>query len=184
MADDFNKNMQIIMGKSAQRDVELSADDKKNLSTAYQKLFANLTYNHWLRGGTLGKAWYNTLTQMKQFIQSMGTSGPAAMYLRQMFASHSAEWAKVMMTNPNRETVLDVDEKTKSEWNRRTATDLTGARESILAMVNKYKAAEKSARASDNNTTKSPDMFNAAAQKIRMLMILRMQQKRNNGMAA
>ena len=111
MADDFNKNMQIIMGKSAQRDVELSADDKKNLSTAYQKLFANLTYNHWLRGGTLGKAWYNTLTQMKQFIQSMGTSGPAAMYLRQMFASHSAEWAKVMMTNPNRETVLDVDEK-------------------------------------------------------------------------
>lgn len=182
MADEFDKNIQMIMGKSVNQAPQLSADDKKSIAVAYQKLFANLTYNNWLRGGTLGNAWYKTLSQMKQFIQSNGTASPAAMYMRQIFASHSAEWSKVMMTNPNRESVLDVDEKTRAKWNARTAQEMTAARESMMAMVKKYQAAEKDA--SSKNKTATQDAFRAAAQKMQMLMILQMRQKQNGGMAA
>ena len=168
MADEFDKNIQMIMGKSVGQAPQLSADDKKSIAVAYQKLFANLTYNNWLRGGTLGNAWYKTLSQMK--------------HMRQIFASHSAEWSKVMMTNPNRESVLDVDEKTHAKWNARTAQEMTAARESMMTMVKKYQAVEKDASSKNKNATQ--DAFRAAAQKMQMLMILQMCQKQNGGMAA
>ena len=87
-----------------------------------------------------------------------------------------------MMTNPNRESVLDVDEKTRAKWNARTAQEMNAARESMMAMVKKYQAAEKDA--SSKNKTATQDAFRAAAQKMQMLMILQMRQKQNGGMAA
>ena len=84
--------------------------------------------------------------------------------------------------SPNRESVLDVDEKTRAKWNARTAQEMTAARESMMTMVKKYQAVEKDASSKNKNATQ--DAFRAAAQKMQMLMILQMRQKQNGGMAA
>lgn len=117
MNDDFNKYMQIIAGANINKspDGQLTDTDKKNLGDAYFQLFYNLAATNWIRGGTLGTAWYHAISQIKQFVASKNAANPVALYLRQIFAAHKARWAQLMMTSPHRDDTVDApSEKNKN----------------------------------------------------------------------
>ena len=81
MEDKFNQYMKIIAGESIQKKQEkvLSEEDKKKISSAYFQLFYNISFANWLKGASLGQAWYKAIEQIKSFISSKTHENPATM---------------------------------------------------------------------------------------------------------
>lgn len=183
MNDDFDKNMQIISGADVQKRnaVQLSAADKKKISDAYFKMFFNLTFTNWLRGGNLGTAWYKALSQIKQFVGTKNPSNPAAMYLRQIYAAHNARWAQVMMTNPHRDDVITATADIKQKWNTRATQNTAAALQVLNSTITAYALQQQNNK---STTVPQSDAIKIAAQKMQMMILMQMRQNQNGGMAA
>ena len=140
MTDEFDKNIAIISGAGVAQDSHKSISniDKKKLADAYFKLFYNLTYTNWLRGGNLGRAWYTALAQTKQFIMARDERNSASLYLKQIFSAHSVRWGRVMMTNQHREDVINADDTKKQQWRERAAKNTTFALDTLKNIVAQY----------------------------------------------
>lgn len=181
MNDAFKTNMQIIAGEEPQKTQgkQLSDADKKKISEQYFKLFFNLTYTNWLRGKTLGESWYTALQQIEQFVNSKNAKNPAALYMRQVFAAHKAKWSQVMMTNKHREDVLQATPEQKQKWNQLAAQNVTTAINSLNGALKTYELPEQKAE----KAQAQQDSVKLAAQKMQMLIMLRMKQNQR-GMAA
>ena len=179
MMDDFDKNMQVIAGADSQQnqELQLSDADKKKLSEQYFKLFLNLTYTNWLRGKTLGQAWYTALSQLEQFIKNKKSHNPASLYLRQIFAAHKTKWAQVMMTNKHRDEVLDIKPELKQKWAQRAAQNTTSALNALNEIEKSYTKPQESDKKHTNNELK------IAADKMQLMIMLQMK-KNQKGMAA
>ena len=178
MNDAFEKNMQIIAGANLQNEQEkqLSAADKKKLSDNYFKLFFNLSYTNWLRGRSLGEAWYIAIKQMQQFIENKNGNNQASLYLRQIFASHKAKWSQVMMTSQHRDDILELTPEQKQNWNQRVAQNTTSALNILNDIIKTY-----SKPSSDNNKqaqTQQSDL-KMAVQKMQTLIMLQLKNKQN-----
>lgn len=171
MNDDFNKYMQMIAGANLQKSTEkqLAESDRQRISQAYFDLFYNLTATTWLRGGSLGHAWYTAMAQMKSFVSARDAQNPAAMYMRQLVAAHNARWGQLMMTSPHRDDVIDVSPQLRQEWSQRVAKKSTAA----LAILNQILAAYKQA-------APAPDHKNAMPQ-AQALRLAQLYQRRNSG---
>ncbi len=182
MSDAFETNMRIIAGENLQptQEKQLSDADKKKISESYFQLFFNLTYTNWLRGKSLGEAWYASLQQIKQFVESKKGNNNAALYLRQIFASHKAKWAQVIMTSKHRDDVLQATPEQKQKWAQRAAQNTTAALNALGDIIKTY-----SQPTQDNKKTQNaqPIDFKVAAQKMQMLIMLKAR-NREKGAAA
>lgn len=169
MTDNFETNMRLVAGENLHptQEKQLSDVDKKKISESYFQLFFNLTYTNWLRGKTLGEAWYVSLQQIKQFVESKKGNNPAALYLRQIFASHKAKWSQVMMTSNHRDDVLQPTPEQKQNWSQRTAQNTTAALNALADIIKTYSQQEQ-----DNNKIQTTD-FKSAAQKMQLLIMLK-----------
>lgn len=182
MIDAFDKNMMIIAGENPKstQEKQLNATDKKKISDEYFKLFFNLTYSNWLRGGNLGAAWYSAIEQIKQFVTAKNANNPASMYMRQIFVAHNARWAQVMMTNRHRNDVIDAPATQKQSWRERAAKNTTAALKALNDTVAAY---TPRAQAKANATNAQPaqvDALRSAAQKMQMLIMTQMRQRHVN----
>ena len=175
MNNDFNQYMQIIAGATVQKSSEkqLTNTDKKKIADAYFELFYNLTAVNWLRGGNLGRAWYNTMAQMKQFVESKNANNPANLYMRQIFAAHNTRWSQIMMTNPHRNDTIDAPTEKKQEWMKRVSPKVSG----MLKVLNETIAAY--------NEKNPQEAYINAAKRMQMMILMRMREHvRENGRGA
>lgn len=141
MNKDLQKQMDILMAKNIQnKSPELTADEKQELSQAYFDLFFGLAGANWARGEkALGAAWYEALSQIKAMIAAKDKSNPAAMYLNQVFAAHNARWAEILMTNPNKDKILELQPDAKQQWSTERAKQIGIAMSVINGLIIKYK---------------------------------------------
>lgn len=181
MNNAFEKNMRIIAGEEPQKmqGKQLSDADKKKISEEYFKLFFNLTYINWLRGKTLGESWYLALQQIEQFVNSKNAKKPAALYMRQVFAAHKAKWSQIMMTNKHREDILQTTPEQKQKWNQQTAQNVSASMNYLNAALKTYELPEQKAE----KAQAQQNSMKLAAQKMQMLIMLRMKQNQR-GMVA
>lgn len=169
----FNQAMQMVAGQNPQKkqEKELSAEDKKKISSAYFQLFYALTFSHWLQGKSLGQAWYKALEQTKAFIASKNPSNQATMYMRQIFAAHKAKWSQHIMTSPMKDEVLELTPEKKQEWNMRVAKSTT---EALNTLKEKFAAYEPKKQ----EVQKPNSEFLSAQQKMEMLIMWQIQNQR------
>lgn len=177
MNDAFEKNMALIAGANDQKKQEkaLTDADKKKISSAYMKLFYSLSFAHWMRGISLGQAWYKALEQTKAFIASKSSENPATMYMRQIFAAHKAQWSKRIMTSPNKDKILNCPPEKKQEWNMRIAKNTNGALKTLNDTLALY--AEKEQK---NQKPAQQSEFLSAQQKMQMLLMWQAQNQRQH----
>lgn len=181
MKDLFETNMRIIAGENLEKNQEkqLSDIDKKKITDAYFKLFFNLTYTNWLRGKTLGEAWYASLAQLEQYVNNKKGVNSASLYLKQIFAAHKTKWSQVMMTNKHRDDVLQATPEQKQKWTQETAKNTTSALNTLNETIKEFAQTQDKAQTMQNNS------YQVAAEKMRMLIMMRIQQRnRQSGMAA
>jgi len=140
MNPEIQKNMAILMGMDGpQRARELNATEKQKLSTAYFDLYFGLSGANWSRGEkTLGAAWYEALGQIKSMIAAKDKSNPAAMYLNQIHAAHNAKQAQIMMTNPNKDSRLEINPDAREQWSRECAKKIGAAMGVINATIARH----------------------------------------------
>lgn len=142
--NNFEKHMQIIAGMDVSNDnkMQLSDTDKKRIGDAYFKLFYNLTYANWLRGGNLGTAWFRALKQLNEFIMKKNANNPAIMYLQQLFSSHNTRWSKEMMTNKNRDMELDLSFAEKQDFTQKSARGVNQALSALREIISVYEMSD------------------------------------------
>ena len=186
MTDEFDKNIAIISGAGVAQDSHKSISniDKKKLADAYFKLFYNLTYTNWLRGGNLGRAWYTALAQTKQFIMARDERNSASLYLKQIFSAHNVRWGRVMMTNQHREDVINADDTKKQQWRERAAKNTTFALDTLKNIVAQYNTHQTKNQSTINPGNMTPDALKNATKKLQTLIIMQLQQKQNGGIGA
>jgi len=169
MEQTLEQNMAIVMGQKVPKELELSRDDKEKLSAAYFKLYFGLTFANWLRGGTLGAAWHRAMQQVAAMINSKNAANPAAMYLRQVHAAHKARWAKVIMTNPNRDKEIECSDKNRAKWTGAANKNVGDAMATVNGVLAAYKSAEK--------PDAKPAQYATAAQKLQAIIISQMKER-------
>lgn len=142
--NNFEKHMQIIAGMDVSNDnkMQLSDTDKKRIGDAYFKLFYNLTYANWLRGGNLGTAWFRALKQLNEFIMKKNANNPAIMYLQQLFSSHNTRWSKEMMTNKNRDMELDLSSAEKQDFTQKSTRGVNQALSALREIISVYEMSD------------------------------------------
>lgn len=186
MNNDFNQYMQIIAGASVQKSPEkkLTDADKKKISDAYFELFYNLTAVNWFRGGNLGRAWYNSMAQMKQFVESKDAKNPAAMYMRQIFAAHNTRWSQIMMTSPHRDDTIDAPTEKRQEWLKRVSPKVSDMLKTLNETIAVYNVNDdKNKNQSGQNITQNA--YTDAAKRMQMMILMRMREHvRENGRGA
>lgn len=183
MNDAFNEKLQIIAGTESSQKAEkqLSEADKKKISESFFKLFFNLSFTNWLRGKTLGASWYTALQQLEQFVNSKNGKNPASLYLRQIFAAHKIKWNQVMMTNKHRDDMLNPTPEQKQKWNQRVAQNVHSSMTSLNDTLKSYELPEQK---TEKSQSAQQDAIKLAAQKMQMLIMLRLKQNQRGGMAA
>lgn len=147
MNTEFDRYMYIIAGGTDKKAPQQTLDknDQNNIAKAYFQLFNNLCAVNWLRGGSLGQAWYTTLNQIKQFIAAKNPKNPSVMYMRQIFAAHNTKMSQMMMTGQHRDDEIIATPQQRQEWNMRVAPNVTNAMNAINAIIAKYNVREQSA---------------------------------------
>lgn len=177
----LQQKMMIIAGENVQKSQEkqLAVADKKKLSDAYIKLFIGLSFSNWLRGQTLGQAWYNALEQLKSYIATKDKNNPAAMYLNQVYAAHSTKWKQVVMTNPNKDAKIECPPELKQKWTEFAAKDTSGALSVLNGTLAQF-AIKESAKTKSGLQTD----YMAAQQKLQQMLMLQMRNRQNGGLAA
>lgn len=172
MEDQFNQYMKIIAGENIQKKQEkvLSEADKKKISAAYFQLFYSLSFANWLKGTSLGQAWYKAIEQLKSFISSKSSENPATMYMRQIFAAHKAKWSQLIMTSPLKDTKIECTPEKKQEWNMRVAKNTNEALKNLNDTLALYETKEQK-----NQKPVQQSEFLSAQQKMQMLILWQMQ---------
>lgn len=165
MNNEFNNYMQLISGQEPQTSNknQIDAADCEQIVAAFLQMFNSLAAAHWMRGNTLGAAWYKALQQTKQFIMSKNPDNPVIMYLRQVFAAHRANISRQMMTSPHRDDVIKSVPEKIHQWNTQIATNTTSALNTINTITAKYNIRNKGQH---NTTITPPDVLRATVQKI------------------
>ena len=181
MEEDFNKYMKIIAGKNTQNTQQknLSDIDKQKISSAYFQLFYNLSFANWLKGCSLGEAWYKAIEHMKAFISTKNQKNPATMYIRQIFAAHKIKWSHLIMTSQNKDSKINCNSEKRQEWNKRVAKNIADSLKIINDSIALYAAKEQSTE----NPSIQKSGFLSAQQKMQMLIMWQVQ-KQNEKRAA
>ena len=171
----MKNNLGILMGRqSAPNKIQLSENDKKQLSDAYFALFFALAGANWGRGSqTLGAAWYQALKQIKSMIGAKDKANPVTMYLKQIFAAHSTKWAEVMMTSPKKDSPLECTPEQRSQWNSEQAKNIATAMATINKTLSLYQQKEveipTTNRPSPSQIQKNILMYMAAQKRIKQI---------------
>lgn len=170
MEDNFMQYMKVVAGENQQKTNEkkLSEKDKQKISSAYFQLFYNISFSNWLKGMTLGEAWYRAINKMKTFIASKSPENPATMYLRQIFSAHKTKWAQLIMTSPEKDTVIECSPEKKQEWMARIGTSINKNLTEINNTAGNYEPDKKQEYKNQNG-------FSAGQQTMQMLIMWQMQ---------
>lgn len=141
MDTELDKAMDILMCKNAKGlPPQLSQQHKQMLTNAYLDLFFGLAGTNWARDGkTLGGAWYRALQQIEGLMGAKNKSNPAAMYLNQIFAAERAKWSQIVMTHPQKDTVMELSQSAKQKWTSLRAKQVGNAMADIDVIIQFYK---------------------------------------------
>lgn len=97
----------MMMGQKNAK-TELTQKEKEQITKAYSDLVLGIISTKWAqKGKTLGQAWYDSLNEMEAFVKDKEASNPANLYLKQLFSSHKVKWQQLMMTDKNKDEMLD-----------------------------------------------------------------------------
>lgn len=97
----------MMMGQKNAK-TELTQKEKEQITKAYSDLVLGIISTKWAqKGKTLGQAWYDALNEMEVFMKNKDASNPANLYLKQLFSSHKVKWQQLMMTDKNKDEILD-----------------------------------------------------------------------------
>lgn len=177
MNQTFQQNMAIVSGVARARpEQQLSQAAKLQIAKSYFQMYFGLSMTNWLAGGKLGAAWHKAIRQMDTFIAGKNANNPATMYLRQIHAAHRARWAQVTMTNPNRDTEIKCPPENKKEWQALANKEVGAGMNGINVNIDKFKP-----QTSQKATAPS---YLDAQQKMQAMILMRLAQNQNGGMAA
>ena len=97
----------MMMGQKNAK-TELTQKEKEQITKAYSDLVLGIISTKWAKKGkTLGQAWYDSLNEMEAFVKNKEASNSANLYLKQLFSSHKVKWQQLMMTDKNKDEILD-----------------------------------------------------------------------------
>ncbi len=117
---------------------ELARPERRAVAKFYAHMFAALARTNMLRGMSLGQSWYNAIEQMKSFARTRGANNPVARELNNLIQSHNKRLSKLMMTHPQRDTVVSVPPEQCAEIQARIAKQLKMGQDGLNQMVAKY----------------------------------------------
>lgn len=144
----------------------LTQMQREKLGAAYMELFIGLSGANWARENkTLGAAWYEALSQIKAMLGARDKNNPATEYLLQTFAVHNIQISRETMTNPNKDTPLELPEDKRAEWIKNTNKRVGDAMKIINEMTAKFKAPQQQS-AQQNPTSQQGQKFDDARQKL------------------
>ncbi len=123
---------------------DLKEEEAKQMSQAYSDMFTALTYTNLLQGKSLGQSWFNSVQQIDSFIKTKDKFNSVTNYMQRMLNKHRKILAKKMMTDPNRDKIIQVTDEKRQEMMQKINEKMQSAMQTINDLIEKYRAkAEK-----------------------------------------
>lgn len=165
----FQQKMAVVMNQAPMttKQQTLMPDEKKKLTAAYLETFFGLAMTNWLRGKTLGAAWYDAIGQMDSFIKTKNQNNPAAMHLAQFHGAQRVKWNKLAMTSNARDEKIEISAEQIDAMRKLAAQYTSRGLDKMNATLAKYNALAKTA----------PQKFNAAQLSVQDMIKIYMAQQ-------
>lgn len=128
-----------MTNENAQNVSALTQADKKKIMDAYMRMYCGLRDTNMTRDMTLGQAMYQASAQTKSFIETKTEQTIATEYLKTVHASYNQAAAREMMTNPNKDRKLNMDDARRAEFAKRAADDTRNGMDDINSILTKFK---------------------------------------------
>lgn len=135
----IDDKMAMVAGDNTPR---LTQPEKDKIARAYTDLFVGLGAANWGRGSdtTLGAAWYQATGQIRAMLGARDKNNAVTEYLNQVFASHSIQMSRQMMTSPHKDNTIDIPENVRAEFIKRANKRVGDAMQVINQMTTQYQA--------------------------------------------
>lgn len=128
-----------MVNKNGQNVSALTQADKEKIMAAYMRMYCGLRDTNMTRDMTLGQAMYQASAQTKSFVDTKTEQTIATEYLRTVHASYSQAAAREMMTNPNKDRKLSMDDAKRAEFATRAASDTRSGMDDINSVLSRFK---------------------------------------------
>ncbi len=145
---------------------ELKDDEAKQITQAYSDMFTALTYTNLLQGKSLGQSWFNAIGQISSFVKTKDKYNSVTACMQRILDQHRKDLAKKMMTDPNRDKIIQVSSEKHKEMTAKTNEMMQAALQTVNKLIEKYRAAaEKLKQKANEEAKKRQQALLKAAQK-------------------
>lgn len=128
-----------MVNKDEQSISALTQADKEKIMMAYMRMYCGLRDTNMTKDMNLGQAMYQASAQTKSFVETKTEQTIATEYLRTVHASYNHAAAREMMTNPNKDRKLNMDDAQRAEFAKRAADDTRSGIDDINSILAKFK---------------------------------------------
>ncbi len=128
-----------MTNENAQNVSALTQADKEKIMAAYMRMYCGLRDTNMTQDMNLGQAMYKASAQTKSFVETKREQTVATEYLRTVYASYNRAAAREMMTNPNKDRKLNMDDARRTEFAKRAADDTRSGMDDINSILAKFK---------------------------------------------
>lgn len=118
---------------------ELKDDEAKQVAQAYSDMFTALTYTNLLQGKSLGQSWFNAIGQIDSFIKTKDKYNSVTNHMQRMLNKHRKDLAKKMMTDPNRDKIINVSDQQRQQMTEKAKEMMQSAMKTVDALIEKYR---------------------------------------------
>ena len=115
---DIQNKMAILMGAEPEKQVELTREQKKQITKNYIAMYYSLAWLNWCNGMSLGTAWQKALEQMDGFVVGKAkiANHPMIGFLKELHAKHRQKMAKEIMTSKYADIKLELDSQRYKDY--------------------------------------------------------------------
>ena len=121
----------------AKKTSELDNDVKEKLARAYMSLYDALVKKYQSQHLTLGKSWYKALIEIHSILeaQESGQSNQAINYLMNFYNEHRKTQTKKMMTDAQKDSVIDVSESNGTDVTENLSMEIKHFQETLHSVA-------------------------------------------------
>lgn len=108
---DIQSKMAILMGIKPEKQIELTPEQKNQITKNYIAMYYSLAWINWCNGASLGTAWQKALEQMDGFVAGKikVANHPMVGFLKELHVKHRQKMAKEIMTSKYADIKLELD---------------------------------------------------------------------------
>lgn len=142
---DIQSKMAILMGVKPEKQIELTPEQKNQITKNYIAMYYSLAWINWCNGASLGTAWQKALEQMDGFVAGKikVANHPMVGFLKELHVKHRQKMSKEIMTSEFADVKLNLDSQRYKVYMGNVAQHFEESKNALNGLYNQLMPKQK-----------------------------------------